>query len=85
MNNELFRNGSGYADITAYEAMNKMIVRKGKNISMEIYRGDLFNYEMRNSDETKVALIVSADFRNTEKFINVIILTEEQKGNSVSR
>lgn len=35
--NELKRNGSGYADPTAYEAMKKFT----GGVKMEVYRGDI--------------------------------------------
>jgi len=77
MDNDLFRNGSGYVDITAYKAMKNYV--KGEN-SMEFNRGELFEYEMRNTGESKVALVVSADFRSNDRFLNVIVLTDEPKG-----
>ncbi len=45
---------------------------------MEIYRGDIFKYEVKG--EEKNALIVSADFRNNSRFVSVIVLTDEPKG-----
>lgn len=77
MDKELSRNGSGYYDPTAYIAMNKY-QKEERNAAMEILRGDLFSYEMNNED--RVALVVSADFRKTDRYVNVILLTEEPKG-----
>ena len=46
---------------------------------MEIYRGDIFEYEVKG--EARRALIVSANFRNGGRYLSVIILTDEPKGN----
>lgn len=45
---------------------------------MEIYRGDIFEYEVKG--ESKNALVVSANFRNKNRFISIIVLTDEPKG-----
>ena len=74
---ELFRNGSGYADPTAYKALSN-IERDGK---MDFKRGEIFEIEMNNRPDTKKALVVSADFRSGENYLNVIVLTDEPKGN----
>lgn len=47
---------------------------------MSLYHGDLFEYEMRDREETKIALIVSADFRADDRFVNVIVLIDSPKG-----
>jgi len=78
MDKELFRNGSGYVDITAYKALSNI---EKENNKMEFKRGEIFEYEMKDRYETKKALVVSADFRSGDRYINVIILTDEPKGN----
>lgn len=78
MDKELFRNGSGYVDITAYKALSNI---EKENNKMEFKRGEIFEYEMKDRYETKKALVVSADFRSGDRYINVIVLTDEPKGN----
>lgn len=77
MDNELFRNGSGYADITAYKAMKNI---EGRTNNMEFCRGEIFEYEHMGSGVIKKALVVAADFRKNDRFISIIILTDEPKG-----
>lgn len=78
MDKELFRNGSGYADITAYKTMMNIERRIG-NI-MEFCRGEIFEYEHISTSAIKKALVVAADFRKNDRYISVILLTEEPKG-----
>lgn len=78
MDNELLRNGSGYVDYTAYKAMTNL--QKGEN-DMEFKRGEIFEYEQVGRGEIRKALIVSADFRSKDRYLNAILLTEEPKGN----
>lgn len=78
MDNELLRNGSGYVDYTAYKAMTN--IQKGEN-DMEFKRGEIFEYEQAGRGEIRKALIVSADFRSKDRWLNAILLTEEPKGN----
>lgn len=70
----MFRNGSGYADPTAYKAFLN-IERDGK---MEFKRGEIFEYAVK--DDTKKALVVSADFRKKDHMLSVIVLADEPKG-----
>ena len=77
MDNELLRNGSGYIDQTAYKAITN--IEKGQE-NMEFKRGEIFECVQSRGDIRK-ALIVSADFRSRDKFLNTIFLTEEPKGN----
>lgn len=79
MDRELLRNGSGYVDWTAYKAMQSVI--KGEN-KMEFNRGEIFEYETVRS-EIKKALIVSADFRAKSKYLSIIILSEDVKGENM--
>ena len=74
---ELFRNGSGYADPTAYKALSNI----ERDEDMDYKRGEIFEIEMNNRPDTKKALVVSADFRSGENYLNVIVLTDEPKGN----
>lgn len=77
MYNELFRNGSGYVDITAYKAINNI---ERSNSGMKYQRGEIFEYEMRDRYETKKALVVSANFRAGGRYISIIVMTDEPKG-----
>ena len=70
----MFRNGSGYADPTAYKALSN-IERDGK---MEFKRGEIFEYAVK--DDTRKAMVVSADFRKKDHMLSIIVLTDEQKG-----
>lgn len=73
------RNHEGYVDLTAYMAIKNCM--KGNNKKMDAcYRGDLFEYEMLDRDETKIAVVVSADYRANDEFLNVIVLTNKPLG-----
>lgn len=76
MDNNLFRNGSGYADPTAYKAILKY--QKGESI-MEFNRGEIFEYNTNNG-ESKKALVLSADFRKESRYISILVLQDEPKG-----
>lgn len=80
MDNELLRNGSGYVDFTAYMAI-KNYVQDGE-AKMEYKRGEIFEYSA-NGYDTKKALVVSADFRKDGRFISVIVLSDEIKGENM--
>ena len=71
---ELFRNGSGYVDYTAYKAIKNI----ERNKKMDFNRGEIFEIET-NRGESRKALIVSANFRKNNRFQSVIILTDEPK------
>lgn len=77
MDRELFRNGSGYVDITAYKALSNI---EKENSKMEFNRGEIFEYEQVGRGDIRKALIISADFRAKDRFLNAILLTEEPKG-----
>ena len=77
MNNELFRNASGYADITAYKAIKNV---EGCENDMGFNRGEIWEYETIGKPEMKKALVVSANFRANDRYVNVILLTDEPKG-----
>lgn len=80
MDKDLLRNGSGYVDPSAYSAI-KNYMKEENRMEMEYSRGDIYEYEMVNRAETKKALVVSADFRANDYYLNIIILTDEPKGN----
>jgi hypothetical protein len=73
---ELMRNGSGYVDFTAYTALKN--IEKEKKAMFK--RGEIFEYEMKDRGDVKMALVVSADFRANDRFINIIILNENPVG-----
>ena len=70
----MFRNGSGYADPTAYKALSN--IERDKN--MEFKRGEIFEYAVK--DDIKKAVVVSADFRKKDHMLSIIVLTDEPKG-----
>ena len=72
---ELLRNGSGYIDQTAYEAM-KTIEKEQR--TMKFKRGYIYDYEV-NPGDIRTALVVSADFRAGDDILNVIVLSTERK------
>lgn len=78
---EILRNGSGYVDWTAYQALKKY--QKGEE-SMEFKRGEIYEYEMQNGKGIKYALIVSANFRTNNGYLNIIVLTDEEKEEAYS-
>ncbi len=75
MTNELMRNGSGCIDPTAYAAM-KNIDKEQRE--MQYKRGRIFEYDVKPGD-TRTALIVSADHRAGEEWLNIIVLSDELK------
>jgi len=77
MDKDLLRNGSGYVDPTAYSAIKNYMKEESR---MEYKRGEIYEYEMVNRAETKEALVVSADFRAGNRYLNIIVLTDEPKG-----
>lgn len=78
MDKELYRNGSGYADPTAYKALQNY--QKGEQ-NMEYKRGEIFKYKI--GYDYKPALVVSADYRANDNILNIIVLTDEEKRDSV--
>lgn len=78
---EILRNGSGYVDWTAYQALKAY--QKGDE-RMEYKRGDIFEYEMQNGKGIKNALIVSANFRLNNGYLSIIVLTDEEKDEAYS-
>jgi len=76
MDYELKRNGSGYYDPTAYKAMTNLIKGEG---TMEMKRGEIFEYNMQNG-ELKYVLVISSDERKSDRFLSIIVLSNEPKG-----
>lgn len=76
--NELKRNSEGYYDPTAYKAMTN--VQKMEKRS-EYLRGEIYEYFLNGGYEPKYAVVISNNDRPDEGYLNVIILTDEQKGN----
>lgn len=78
MDKELFRNGSGYADPTVYKALQNY--QKGEQ-NMEFKRGEIFQYKI--GCDYKPALVVSADYRANDNILNIIVLDDEERRDSV--
>ena len=79
MDYELLRNGSGYVDPTAYEALKNF---KGVNKTMnEFKRGEIYEVDCFNSsiNEPRYGIIVSANDREDSRYINVIVTSQSLK------
>lgn len=72
---DLLRNGSGYIDPTAYEAMKNFDKEQRE---MKFRRGYIYDYEVKPGD-IRPAIVVSADFRAGDDILNVIVLSTERK------
>lgn len=79
VNYDLLRNGAGYVDLTAYHAIKNY--QKEKE-TMEYKRGEIFEYNANGNDGRK-ALVVSADFRSAGRYLSVIVLSDEIKGENM--
>lgn len=77
MLSDLLRNGSGYIDITAYIAIKNL--DKGEK-EMGFNRGEVYEYETAGG--IRNALIVSANSRANDRYINIILLNDERRGDS---
>lgn len=74
MDYELLRNGSGYVDPTAYEALKNF---KGVNKTMNDFRkGEI--YEVETLHGYRKALILSAEDREDNRYVNIIVMNENQ-------
>lgn len=73
---DLKRNGSGYYDPTAYEALKNYEKEVER---MSIKRGEIYVIELPNG-KTVNGLIVSSDKRNEGDWLNAIVLNEKPKG-----
>lgn len=74
---EELRNGSGYVDLTAYKAMQK--IEREEN-EMEFKRGEIYEVGMTTTNETKYAVIVSADFRRNDSRQSAIVMANNPIG-----
>ena len=69
------RNGAGYYDPTAFQAIKN--TEKGAKKTMEIYRGDIF-YKKINQDTGRPAVIVSNnDINESQNMVEVAYLVEK--------
>lgn len=75
MTNDLFRNGSGYIDPTAYQALKNYDKEQRE---MKFRRGYIYDYAVKEGD-IRPAMVVSADFRAGDDVLNVIVLSTERK------
>ena len=74
------RNGSGAIDPTAYEAI-KNIENEGKTMEfIELNKGTVWNVETEGGAKVRQAVIVSADFRARDRYVNAIFLNPEERG-----
>lgn len=77
MCDELKRNGSGYYDPTAYEALKN--VRK-EELKMGFKRGEIYECEIANGTDMKYALVVSCDARQNDRYLSIVMLNTEPYG-----
>ena len=69
------RNGAGYYDPTAFQAIKN--TEKGEK-TMEIYRGDIFYIKKINQDTGRPAVIVSNnDINENQNMVEVVYLVEK--------
>ena len=68
----LKKNGSGYADPTAYEAIRA--VEKGEGKMVEFYKGDIVEIELKNGS-LKEAIVLQVH----EKYSNILAITEDAR------
>ena len=69
---EIKKNGSGYNDPTAYEALKNIIQMEGK--TMEFYRGDIVEIETKNGNLKEAVVLQTHD-----KYSNILILTDDDR------
>lgn len=69
---EIKKNGSGYNDPTAYEALKNIIQMEGK--TMEFYRGDIVEIETKNGNLKEAVVLQTHD-----KYSNILILTDDAR------
>lgn len=70
------RNGAGYYDPTAFQAIKN--TEKGAKKTMEIYRGDIFYIKKINQDTGRPAVIVSNnDINESQNMVEVVYLVEK--------
>ena len=66
------RNGSGYADPTAYDAIKNIM--KSEEKTMNFYRGDIVDFELNNG-LSKEAVILSVH----DNYSSVVVLWDKEK------
>ena len=66
------RNGSGYADPTAYDAIKNIM--KSEEMAMNFYRGDIVDFELNNG-LSKEAVILSVH----DNYSSVVVLWDKEK------
>ena len=72
---DLLLNGSGYRDFTAYKAMKNV---QGGESYMSVLKGEIYEYDMQNGN-TRFAIVISSNERSNDRYLSVILLTEEEK------
>lgn len=70
--NEMKKNGSGYSDPTAYEALKH--ITKMEEKTMEFYRGDIVEIETKNGNLKEAVVLQTHD-----KYSNILILTDDDR------
>ena len=68
----LKKNGSGYADPTAYKAIRA--VEKGEGKMVEFYKGDIVEIELKNGS-LKEAIVLQVH----EKYSNILAITDDAR------
>lgn len=71
MEYDIFRNGSGYVDTTAFKAIRNYLKREEKN--MELYSGDIFKGRM-NSGGERIFVILSVH----DRYSTVLMLCDNE-------
>ena len=70
----LKKNGSGYADPTAYEAIRAVEKEKSEDKMMEFYKGDIVEIELKNGS-LKEAIVLQVH----EKYSNILAITDDAR------
>ena len=70
----LKKNGSGYADPTAYEAIRAVEKGKGEEKMVEFYKGDIVEIELKNGS-LKEAIVLQVH----EKYSNILAITDDAR------
>ena len=70
--NEMKKNGSGYSDPTAYEALKH--ITKMEEKTMEFYRGNIVEIETKNGN-LKEAVVLQTH----EKYATILALTDDER------
>ena len=77
MDSEIYFNGSGIKDPTAYKAIMEV---DDMELLSEYKRGEIYEFDPDNSiRKESYALVISADFRCKERVISVIILSDNTR------